>query len=56
MEWLFVILMTTIALYRNLKVRDIHMMIRYNKLRKFRNRRIENSPQNKGQGQRHLVE
>ena len=31
-------------------------MIRYNKLRKFRNRRIENSPQNKGQGQRHLVE
>ena len=30
--------------------------IRYNKLRKFRNRRIENSPQNKGQGQRHLVE
>ena len=23
---------------------------------KFRNRRIENSPQNKGQGQRHLVE
>ncbi len=31
-------------------------MIRYNKLRKFRNRRIENSPQNKGQSQRHLVE
>ena len=31
-------------------------VIRYNKLRKFRNRRIENSPQNKGQGQRHLVE
>ena len=31
-------------------------MIRYNKLRKFQNRRIENSPQNKGQGQRHLVE
>ena len=31
-------------------------LIRYNKLRKFRNRRIENSPQNKGQGQRHLVE
>lgn len=30
--------------------------IRYNKLRKFQNRRIENSPQNKGQGQRHLVE
>ena len=30
--------------------------IRYNKLRKFRKRRIENSPQNKGQGQRHLVE
>ena len=26
MEWLFVILMTTIALYRNLKVRDIHMI------------------------------
>ena len=32
------------------------IMIRYNKLRKFQNRRIENSPQNKGQGQRHLVE
>ena len=31
-------------------------MIRYNKLRKFQNRRNENSPQNKGQGQRHLVE
>ena len=31
-------------------------LIRYNKLRKFQNRRIENSPQNKGQGQRHLVE
>ncbi len=30
--------------------------IRYNKLRKFQNRRNENSPQNKGQGQRHLVE
>ena len=30
--------------------------IRYNKLRKFQNRRIEKSPQNKGQGQRHLVE
>ena len=30
--------------------------IRYNKLRKIQNRRIENSPQNKGQGQRHLVE
>ena len=32
------------------------LRIRYNKLRKFQNRRIENSPQNKGQGQRHLVE
>ena len=32
------------------------LTIRYNKLRKFQNRRIENSPQNKGQGQRHLVE
>ncbi len=31
-------------------------LIRYNKLRKFQNRRNENSPQNKGQGQRHLVE
>ena len=27
-------------------------LIRYNKLRKFQNRRNENSPQNKGQGQR----
>ena len=33
-----------------------NLPIRYNKLRKFQNRRIENSPQNKGQGQRHLVE
>ena len=32
------------------------LTIRYNKLRKFQNRRNENSPQNKGQGQRHLVE
>ena len=31
-------------------------LIRYNKLRKFQKRRNENSPQNKGQGQRHLVE
>ena len=35
---------------------QVHIKIRYNKLRKFQNRRIENSPQNKGQGQRHLVE
>ena len=35
---------------------DLAALIRYNKLRKFQNRRIENSPQNKGQGQRHLVE
>ena len=34
----------------------IRRAIRYKKLRKFQNRRIENSPQNKGQGQRHLVE
>ena len=34
----------------------LEALIRYNKLRKFQNRRIENSPQNKGQGQRHLVE
>ena len=39
------------------EVRICHLYgIRYNKLRKFQNRRIENSPQNKGQGQRHLVE
>lgn len=35
---------------------DYLRMIRYNKLRKIQNRRNENSPQNKGQGQRHLVE
>ena len=40
------------AVFRDIQDR----MIRYNKLRKFQNRRIENSPQNKGQGQRHLVE
>ena len=34
----------------------VQRLIRYNKLRKFQNRRNENSPQNKGQGQRHLVE
>ena len=38
------------------KYKDVNAEIRYNKLRKFQNRRIENSPQNKGQGQRHLVE
>ena len=38
------------------RIPEGHVLIRYNKLRKFQNRRIENSPQNKGQGQRHLVE
>ena len=41
---------------RNLKTYEEEYAIRYNKLRKFQNRRNENSPQNKGQGQRHLVE
>ena len=41
---------------RSVYMRYAGTMIRYNKLRKFQNRRIENSPQNKGQGQRHLVE
>ena len=39
-----------------LGLNEQNRQIMYNKLRKFRNRRIENSPQNKGQGQRHLVE
>ena len=41
---------------RNGEIDPMSQAIRYNKLRKFQNRRIENSPQNKGQGQRHLVE
>ena len=50
---------STISFYHVLRQISIvlsHYVIRYNKLRKFQNRRIENSPQNKGQGQRHLVE
>ena len=39
-----------------LGLNEQNRQIMYNKLRKFQNRRIENSPQNKGQGQRHLVE
>ena len=44
------------AVYQNAPSFAYVIGIRYNKLRKFQNRRNENSPQNKGQGRRHLVE
>lgn len=52
------IVQSVLSALRDAKIDELEaqLKIRYNKLRKFQNRRIENSPQNKGQGQRHLVE